>query len=102
MNENSSSTNQLEKTFKDSLVGEEVLVNKIKQDILDGVSSSQRTEELIQEASQENKAKDRFYKVMGWVSKGKVFYEKHKKVILMVLFFVLFWKLILLILWILI
>lgn len=101
MNENSSG-NQLEKTLKDSLAGEEALVNQIKQDILDGVSSSQRTEQLVKESSENDKSRKRFAKLFDLYARGQIFYQKHRKIILIVVFFLLFWKLILLILWILI
>jgi hypothetical protein len=100
--EESSSGNHLEKTYHDSLASNEILVQQIKEDVLNAVSSSNQTKELIPDSSQTEEKKNRLGFFMKWIQKGNSYYQKNKKVILMLFFFVFFFKLILLIVWILI
>ena len=99
--EESFSKNKLEQTLHDSLASEEVLVQQIKKDILDGVSSN-RTEDLLKTSSQADSPKPQMQMMINLLSKIKMFYQKHQKTIVMFLFFIFFFKLILLVVWILI
>ena len=96
--EEAGSGSGLERTLQDSLASDEALVQQIQKDILDAVSSEQ-TQELVEE-SREEKMRTRFARLQKLGSRVQGFYRENRKLILLVFFFVLFWKIILLVIWI--